>query len=483
MLETQVAPQAQLADHSTPKPKINTGLAVQHLLRQQQNFFKSGQTRSVAFRLAQLRKLKWLLKDHEGAFFAALQQDFQKPAWETYTTELALVLQEIETMRDHLYRWASPQTVADSLINFPAYNQIYPEPYGVALIIGAWNYPLQLTLLPLVGAIAAGNCAVVKPSELAPHTSALLARLFTLTFAPEYLSIVEGGPETAQLLLAEKWDYIFFTGSTRVGRIVAQAAALHLTPVTLELGGKNPCVIDETASIELAARRIAWGKFINAGQTCVAPDYVWIHRSQKEDFIKELRRQLRLFYGDNPLNSPDYARIIDDAHFARLSALIEGGEVRIGGQTQSHERYIAPTVIEEQDWQSPRMREEIFGPILPVLVFDDWSEVMPRLQNLPKPLALYLFSHHPRRVETLLDSLAFGGACVNDTLSQLVNERLPFGGVGSSGMGAYHGKASFDTFTHYKSVLKKATWLDIPLRYAPYQGKLELTKWFFWLAR
>ncbi|HEY4651179.1 MAG TPA: aldehyde dehydrogenase family protein, partial [Pontibacter sp.] len=354
--------------------------------------------------------------------------------------------------------------------------------YGVALIISPWNYPLNLLLTPLIGAMAAGNCAILKPSEIAAHTAAVISRLITDNFDERYLAVVEGGVQTSQQLLAQRFDYIFFTGSTAIGRVVMRAAAEHLTPVTLELGGKSPAIVAMDADLELAARRIAWGKFLNAGQTCVAPDYVLVQEDAKEEFIQHLNHCITEFYGQNPAASPDFARIINDQHFARLSAMLTQQHIRIGGQTDAATRYIAPTVLDNVTWEHKAMQEEIFGPILPVLSFEVLDEAIRMVNQHEKPLALYFFSASKDMQNRILREVTFGGGCINDTISHLANPNLPFGGVGSSGLGSYHGMASFNVFSHQKSVLHRGTWLDIPLRYPPYRNKLKsLRKFFRWL--
>ncbi|MFD2247337.1 aldehyde dehydrogenase [Pontibacter ruber] len=455
---------------------------VQNLVEKQRRFFATGKTLSVEFRREQLNRLLDALLRHEQELFDAMYQDFRKPAFESFATEVGFVEQELRLVLKQLNKWVKPRKVKETLVNFPARSYIYSEPYGIALIIGPWNYPLQLVLNPLIGAIAAGNCAIVKPSELTPATSEVIARLINATFDEGYVSAVEGGVRTTQHLLAERFNYIFFTGSTPVGRIVMKAAAEHLTPVTLELGGKSPVIVTEDADLDLAARRIAWGKFLNAGQTCVAPDYVLVHEQVKEELIEQLRLTIAQFYGEDPASSPDYARIINDRHFDRLSSYLQDVHVRVGGQTDDTARYIAPTVVDQVTWQHPIMQEEIFGPLLPVLTFNTIEEVIQTVNAHERPLAFYLFSQSQELQEEVLQRVHFGGGCINDTISHLINPNLPFGGVGSSGMGSYHGQQSFDLFSNQKSVVKRGTWLDLPLRYPPYGNKLPLIrKAFKWL--
>ncbi|WP_210466680.1 aldehyde dehydrogenase [Rufibacter roseolus] len=452
------------------------------LVQRQKEFFNSGQTRPLAFRTKMLRRLQKAIQKEEKAIIAALSADFRKPPFETFATEIAILEAEIKFLLKHLRRWIQPYRVKSSFLNFPSKDYIYPEPYGVSLVIGAWNYPFQLTLSPVLGAIAAGCCAILKPSELTPATSQLLARLIKEHFPPEYLTVVQGGPEVSQALLEQPFDKIFFTGSVPVGRIVAQAAARQLIPVTLELGGKSPCLIDETADLAVAAKRIIWGKFINAGQTCVAPDYLLVQEKVKEPLLKELASTIQEFYGTNPAQSPDFARIINERHFQRLKGLLDSSPVYAGGQSDASSLYIAPTLLANVTWDQPIMQEEIFGPLLPVLTYKTLPEAIRQVNARPKPLALYLFSKSKKAKEMVLTQTSSGGACVNDTVSHLANPFLPFGGVGTSGQGNYHGKASFEAFSHQKSVLMKPSKPDVPLRYPPYQNKFSwMRKAFKWL--
>lgn len=448
------------------------------LLRQQRDFFSSGQTRSLDFRLQQLRQLKQAVFDHQDALMEALGKDLCKPRLESYLTEIAGI-QEIDYAIKHLKSWMKIRRAPTPLQLFPAAARIYPEPLGVVLIISPWNYPVQLAVSPLIGAIAAGNCAMLKPSEIAPHTSAALAKMIEATFDPAYISVVEGGVEASQELLEQPFDHILFTGSTQIGKIVMEAAAKHLTPVTLELGGKSPCIVDADVDMETATRRIAWGKFINAGQTCIAPDYVLVDQAIKPQFMEQLTARIREFFGDNPAESPDFGRIVSDKHFHRLSNLLPYGEAVTGGAADAADRYIAPTVLDKPALDSPLMQDEIFGPILPVLEYENLEDAIAFINQRPKPLALYLFTRNPDKQQTVLQQTSSGGVCINDTIMQIAPYGLPFGGVGDSGMGAYHGKASFDTFSHYKSVLKRPFWLDLKFRYAPYGDKIKLIKKLF----
>lgn len=446
------------------------------LLERQRTYFRSGATKSVEFRIHQLQTLKKLLTEHEEELFEAVYADFKKPELETYATELGILQNEISYTIRHLKKWAKPKRVKGTWINFPSSNYTIAEPYGAVLVIAPWNYPIQLALLPLVGAVAAGNTVVVKPSEITPHTSAVLKRLMSKWFKEEFIAVVEGGVEVNQSLLAEDFDHIFFTGSSRVGKIVMEAAAKNLTPVTLELGGKSPCIVDYSADLETSAKRIAWGKFLNAGQTCVAPDYVMVESSVQDKFLDHLKEAIRSFYGVNAKLSPDYPRVVNEDHFKRLASYLSDGEIFYGGKTDIEDCYIEPTILTNLIQNSTVMEEEIFGPILPVITFEDIGEAIDLINSKPKPLALYAFTVDNETEERILAQCSFGSGAVNDVVAHLGNHHLPFGGVGQSGMGAYHGKKSFDTFSHHKGIMKKPLWLDVPFRYAPYKGKLKWIK-------
>ncbi len=447
---------------------------VKDIIHKQRKFFATGKTKDVEWRIEQLRRLKQVIVDEQEAIINAVKADLGRPDFEAYF-ELAAI-SEINYALKHLKSWVKPKKVRAGIEQFPASAQIYPEPLGVVLIISPWNYPFQLMISPLTGAIAAGNCAVLKPSELAAHTSRAIADIIQKTFDPAYIAVVEGGVETSQQLLEEKFDRIFFTGGTAIGKIVMQAAAKHLTPVTLELGGKSPCIVDYDVDLNYAAKRITWGKYLNAGQTCIAPDYLLVHSRIKSELLIEIKKCVKEFYGDDPSKSPDYSRIISRRHLERLEPLLKDGEIAIGGQTKPEEKYIAPTVIDRISWESPVMQEEIFGPILPVLEYTDLTEAIAQINARPKPLALYVFSKDKQKQEQVLQETSSGGVCINDTVMQVGVSTLPFGGVGDSGIGSYHGKASFDTFSHYKSVLKKGFRLDPNWRYPPYKDKLSLLK-------
>lgn len=448
---------------------------VQEWIAAQRDFFATEQTKAYDFRMVQLQKLKQAILDRKDAIVEAVYADLGRPTFEAYF-ELA-PLSEIKLALRQLKTWMKPQKVAVGVDVFPGTGWIQPDPLGVVLIIGPWNYPFQLMLSPLVGAIAAGNCAILKPSEHAPHTSNVVAELINTTFPENYIVVIEGEAETSKRLLAEKFDHILFTGGTAVGRAVMKAAAEHLTPVTLELGGKSPCIVDADIHIEHAAKRVAWGKFINAGQTCVAPDYLLIDHTIKAEFLTHLKQTIHQFYGENPATSPDYGRIIHQRHFQRLTALLDNGQTLLGGQTDPKTRFIAPTLLDDITWDDPIMQDEIFGPILPILTYDDLKDAIAQVNARPRPLALYFFSKNEQKQQQMLSATSSGGACINDTVLQFSQITLPFGGVGNSGMGRYHGKASFDTFSHYKSVLKRSFWLDLNWRYAPYTPKgLNLVK-------
>lgn len=446
------------------------------LLERHHIYYQSKATRSVGFRLHQLETLQNLLQEHESEFFEALKKDFNKPEFETFGTELGLVLSEISHVKKHLKKWVKPTRVSSELINFPSRNRIISEPYGTVLIISPWNYPVLLSLLPLIGAIAAGNTVVLKPSEISAHTSALLSRLFKKWFKEEYLKIIEGGADVSQNLIAQKFDYIFFTGSPRVGKIIMETAAKNLVPVTLELGGKSPVIVDETADLKVAARRVAWGKLVNAGQTCVAPDYLLVQEDIKPRFLDHLKDAIIQMYGVNARLSPDFARIVNDAHFNRIQHYLKDGTIFYGGKSNAEERFIEPTILTDVDLNAPVMQEEIFGPVLPVIPYKDIYRAVELINSKEKPLALYLFTKNEKNEAVVMDECSFGGGAINDTIAHLGNRRLGIGGVGFSGMGSYHGKKSFDTFSHQKAVMKKPFWADIPVRYPPYNNKLNLIK-------
>jgi aldehyde dehydrogenase (NAD+) len=430
--------------------------------------FQTGETRPIEWRLEQLKRLESMLRDNQAAISKALTADLRKPEIEGFLMDISVVATEIAGMRKKLKSWMKPQRAATPLTLQPAKSFIVREPLGVVLIIAPWNYPVQLAMAPLAAALAAGNVAVVKPSEMTPHTSGVLSKLIAQCFAPDVVACVEGGVQETTALLAERFDHIFYTGNSRVGRVVMQAAAKHLTPVTLELGGKSPCIVDAECDLEVAARRIVWGKFVNCGQTCVAPDYVLVHQSREDELVKLLAKNIRAFYGDDPQRSPDLARIVSDQHVDRLAKLLESGTAAVGGQVDRADRYIAPTILQNVSPGSPVMQDEIFGPILPILPVPSIEEAIRFVNQREKPLALYVFTSRQEVEDAVLARTSAGGVSVNTVVWHVGNFQLPFGGVGESGMGAYHGRHGFETFSHHKSVLKKSTKVDPKLAYPPY---------------
>ena len=441
---------------------------IQSILNKQRLFFNSGITLPVQNRISVLKKLRSVLMHHEPDIYEALQQDLGKSQAEAYMCELGMVLSELRFMLSHIRGFAKERTVPTPLAQFAARSFVKPCPRGVVLIMSPWNYPLMLTLDPLIDALAAGNTAILKPSAYAPATSRILDTLIREAFPPEYVTVITGGREENQQLLQQTFDYIFFTGSAAVGREVLKAAAPHLTPVSLELGGKSPCLVDETADIALAARRIVFGKFLNCGQTCVAPDYVVCHRSIYPALMEALKKEILRQFGPDPLNNPDYGRIINEKHFIRLKRLLAASHRAFGGSINERMLQIEPTLISPCAWEDALMQEEIFGPLLPVLPYDSLDDLLKRINDLPHPLAFYFFTRKKAAEKQVLDACPFGGGCINDTIIHLATTQMGFGGVGMSGMGAYHGKVGFDTFSHYKSIVDKKLFLDLPMRYQPY---------------
>lgn len=450
---------------------------VSNMMQAQQDFFHSGVTRSVDWRIERLNELKGAIKKYEREIMEALHLDLRKSEFEAYTTEIGFLYESIRYMLDHLREWASAEKVATPLYQQPAESYIIPEPYGSVLIIGPFNYPFQLVIEPLIGAIASGNTVVVKPSESTPHTAAVIRALLEDIFNPEFVGVQEGGKETVTALLHAPFDYIFFTGSASTAKVVMGAAAKQLIPVTLELGGKSPAFVDYSADLKQAARRIAWGKFSNAGQTCVAPDYVLVHQNAKAVFLKELMLAVYEFYGSIPQKSPDFGRIVNELQFDRLQSMLDhtNGRLLLGGTTDRNDLFIAPTVI-EAGWEDVLMEEEIFGPILPILTYTELEEAIKKVRTLPKPLALYAFTKEAAIEEKIISSISFGGATINDTLLHVSSPHLPFGGVGPSGMNAYHGKASFDLFSHKKSILRKKGAFSMPFLYPPYEDRVKVVR-------
>ena len=433
--------------------------------------FESGRTRPVEWRLAQLQEVARMMRDHEADFGEALRLDLGKSAFEAMLTELSFVEAEAKYAIRHLDTWMRPVRVRTPLMVQPGRSHIQPEPKGVVLIIAPWNYPLSMVMAPLVGAIAAGNCAVMKPSEVTCHTSSALAKILPRYLDPDAFAVVEGGiPETTELL-GQRFDHILYTGNERVARIVMSAAAKHLTPVTLELGGKSPCLIDKSADIEVAASRIAWGKFLNAGQTCVAPDHVLVHRDVATPFVDALARRIREFYGDDPAQSPDYCRIASQRHAERFAKLLEGQKIHVGGRVDVANRFVEPTIVLDPPADSELMREEIFGPVLPVITVDEMHHAIKFVADRPKPLALYVFTRSKALEEAVLDRLSAGSVCINDAVIFMVSPELPFGGIGNSGMGRYTGWYGFETFSHMKPVMRRSFRFDAPLRYPPYSDR------------
>ncbi len=430
----------------------------------------------IGYRKEILKRLLNVIIVHEVEIISALKADFHKPEFETVVTETSYVISDLKHTIKNLSRWARPKRVFPFVVNIPSSDSIYKEPYGKVLVISPWNYPFQLALCPVIAAVAAGNQVVLKPSELTPNTAEIIQKIIAKVFSINHVEVIQGDASVATQLLSQRWDYIFFTGSVAVGKIVAKAAAQHLTPVTLELGGKNPCIVDETANLKIAAKRIVWGKFINAGQTCIAPDYILVHQKSKAQFIQYLKEEITQAYGDNPEISPDFARIINAKNWSRLVEMIEFDKVIFGGKFNSETNYLAPTLIEENNLDSLIMQDEIFGPLLPIVTYHNESEIDTIIGKYEKPLALYVFSERNIFCDEIISKHSFGGGCINDTMVHFSNNKLPFGGVGHSGIGAYHGQLSFDVFSHHKAVVKKATWIDLPLRYAPYKGKLTIVK-------
>ncbi|MBQ8835486.1 MAG: aldehyde dehydrogenase [Oscillospiraceae bacterium] len=439
------------------------------IVAKQREFFATGVTLDVEYRIEALKKLRQAVQDREGAIAAAMHADLGKSATESYMCETGMVLSELSYMISHVRRFAREKTVMTPIVQFASHSYKKPTPYGVTLIMSPWNYPLLLTIGPLADAIAAGNTAVIKPSAYSPAVSALMKELIGSLFPEEYVTVITGGREENTCLLEEKFDYIFFTGSKTVGKTVLEKAARHLTPVTLELGGKSPCIVDSSAKLKLAAKRIVFGKFLNCGQTCVAPDYVLCHSSVKEEFVGYLKEEIRRQYGEKPLENPAYGKLISQKHFTRVTKLIDPAKTILGGSFDAASLKIEPTVLDNVTWEDPVMQEEIFGPVLPILTFDSIDQVISTVNSHDKPLALYIYAEDKALIRRVTSRCAFGGGCVNDCIIHLATTEMGFGGVGESGMGAYHGKTGFDTFTHYKSIVDKKTWLDLPMRYQPYR--------------
>ena len=452
---------------------------INSLVNRQRKYFQTGATLPVSTRISALRRLYDAISKHEKEINEALRKDLGKSCFESYMCETGMVLEELSYMLKHTPHFAREKRVRTPLAQFHSRSCQKPSPYGVTLIMSPWNYPFMLTLSPLADALAAGNTAVVKPSAYSPHTSDVILRILSQCFEPKYVAVVTGGRAENTCLLLEHFDYIFFTGSQTVGKEVMRNAAEHLTPVTLELGGKSPCIVDQTANIKLAARRIVFGKYLNCGQTCVAPDYIYCHRSVKDKLVSEVKKQIQKQYGKQPLSNPDYGKIINEKHFDRILGLIDKKKVVHGGSSDRKALRIEPTVLDNVTFSDAVMQEEIFGPVMPILVFDSLDEVIRNVNAMPHPLALYLFTSDNAAAKKVTSRCGFGGGCINDTIIHLATTEMGFGGFGESGMGAYHGKIGFDTFSHYKSIVDKKTWIDLPMRYQPYRKMHEKMVRFF----
>lgn len=455
-----------------------TATDVEQMIENQRSYYYTGATKSSDFRKAQLARLKQSIVSHEQHIIDALKQDLGKSEFEAYATEIGFVLDSIGNMTKNLDDWMKPESVKTPLHLQPAKSFVLREPYGSVLIIGPFNYPFQLIMEPLIGAIIGGNCAIVKPSETTTNVAKIIRIIIEEAFSPHYIRVVEGEREEVTALIHASFDYIFFTGSVNVGKVIAKAAAERLTPITLELGGKSPAIVDQTANLDLAAKRIAWGKFMNTGQTCVAPDYICVHDSVKDEFLKKLKKTIRTFYGKDAQASPDYGRIVSEQHFDRLAEILdqESDHIVLGGSTDRDDLYIEPTVLDQIHWNSPSMEDEIFGPIMPIMTYSDLPLLLRQIRKLPKPLSAYMFSENERATDFFLEELPFGGGCINDTVSHVGSSYLPFGGIGTSGVNSYHGKSSFETFTHAKSILKKSTKFSTSVVFPPYKQKVKLVK-------
>jgi len=452
-------------------------MSIDEIVKNQHSFFMTGATRSLEFRLAALRKLQKAMRDYEKPICEALLKDLNKQPFESYMAEIGMVLDEVRFHIRHLPCWMKDKRVPTPLVQFHAVSFISPEPYGVALIMAPWNYPILLCLDPLIGAISAGNCAVIKPSAYTPATSQVIADIVKTLYPPEYITVVQGGRQENTALLEQRFDYIFFTGSASVGQVVMEAAAKHLTPVTLELGGKSPAIVDASANLKLAAKRIAFGKLLNGGQTCVAPDYVLVEASVRDTLVQNFKEVLDEWFPNGDYS--DQVHIVNERHYQEKKALLKGQTIAFGGVFDDERHTMEPTVLIDVDPESAVMQEEIFGPILPVITWTSLDEAIDFVRKRPKPLALYLFTGKRAVEKRVLDNCSFGGGCINDTVIHIATSHMGFGGVGHSGMGSYHGKQSFDTFTHYRSIVRKSTWLDLPFRYFPYtERKLRLIRRF-----
>ena len=447
-------------------------MKIDEILESQRRYFRSGATLSVSFRIEMLKKLRNAVEKYENEIGEALRKDLGKSDYEGFMCETGLVKSEISYMIRHTRRFASKHRVYTPLAQFASSSYKKPCPYGNVLIMSPWNYPFLLTIDPLADAIAAGNTAVVKPSAYSPATSAVIAKMLSECFPPEYVAVVTGGRKENAALLDKKFDFVFFTGSQNVGKEVLRHTAETLTPAVLELGGKSPCIVDSTAKLKLAAKRIVFGKYLNCGQTCVAPDYILCHQSVREKLTEEICVQIKKQYGEDPLTNPDYGKIINEKHFDRICGLLDKDKIVLGGRCRRETLQLEPTVMDHVTWEDAVMQEEIFGPIMPILTFDSFDEIYSMLAGKPKPLALYLFSEDKQRIKEVTERCSYGGGCINDTIIHLATSEMGFGGVGESGMGSYHGKDGFETFSHIKSIVDKKTWMDLPMRYQPYKKGL-----------
>ena len=443
-------------------------MTIEEMIKKQQEYFAAGKTYELAQRIQALNRLEQGILNCEQELYAALKKDLGKSRAESYMCEVGLTLSELRFVKKHVQKWSREKRVPTPLAQFHARSFIVQEPYGVVLVMSPWNYPLLLTLEPLIGALAAGNCCVLKPSAYSPATSAVMKKMIADVFPEEYVTVIEGGREENQNLLSQKFDYIFFTGGVQVGKMVMEKAAANLTPVTLELGGKSPCIIDKSANLKLTAKRLAFGKYLNCGQTCVAPDYVYCHSEVKDEFLEQIRKQIRKQFGKAPLDNKNYGKIINQKHFDRIQGLIDSSKVICGGNVRPKTLQIEPTVMDKVTFEDAIMQEEIFGPVLPVLTFTSIDEVIHKVNSLAHPLALYIFAQDKAIINKVTSECGFGGGCINDVVIHLATSELPFGGFGESGMGSYHGKKGFETFSHYKSIVDKKTWIDLPIRYQPY---------------
>lgn len=451
-------------------------MKIKTINQNQKAFFNSNVPQAIPYRKAALKKLLRTIENKEDEIYKALFEDLKKSKYESLVTEIFIIKKEIKSTLRNLNSWSKTKRIPSSLINYPTRDYLIPEPYGCTLQISPWNYPFQLALVSVINAVGAGNTVVLKPSEYAPKTSEIVEEIINESFVPEHVCVVQGDAKVSTELLKLRWDYVFFTGSTSVGKIVAQAAAKHLTPYTLELGGKNPCIIDQTAPLTLTARRIVWGKYVNCGQTCIAPDYLLVHQSIVSELNQALILEIKKAFGENPQQSSSYGKIINQKHLLRLKKMLEGESIIHGGKVDEKELYFEPTLINQPNLNSEIMKDEIFGPLLPILSYENEEELKPIINRYEKPLGFYVFSKRNSFIKKIHSEYSFGGGVSNDTVIQFSNDKLPFGGIGHSGTGAYHGKYGFDTFTHYKPFVKKALWLDLPLRYAPYPKSFDLLK-------